>query len=179
MAQFPYFDAIDMLSNIDILREMKAGHIKISPFNPDQLGGASVDLTLSGEFSIMKKQPRAIDLSQHTFSGLFSKKTCPPLTLKPLELVLGKTMEKISLANNIAGRLDGRSRYARLGLAVHVTSSLIQPGSSNHQVLEIINFSGRPIKLSAGLRISQATFSYLNSPTTKPYNKFGKIAKNQ
>ena len=168
-----------MLSDRDILREMKAGRIRISPFEKSQLGSASVDLSLSSEFLVMDKGIAEIDLAKHTFRDLFSKKRFASLILRPFELVLGKTTEKITLALDIMGRLDGRSRYARLGLAVHVTSSLIQPGSSNHQVLEIINFSGKPMKLHAGMRISQATFSYLSSKTAKPYAKYGEIAKKQ
>ena len=77
------------------------------------------------------------------------------------------------------GKLEGRSRYARMGVIIHTTSALVQPGSDNRQVLEIVNLAPFPIKLSAGMRISQIVFEYLKSPTSKPYSKFGKIARKQ
>jgi len=77
------------------------------------------------------------------------------------------------------GTLEGRSRYARMGLAVHVTSALVQPGSDNHQVLEIVNFAPFPVTIREGMRISQIVFSKLDSPTSKPYAKYGKVAVKQ
>ena len=66
-----------------------------------------------------------------------------------------------------------------MGLAVHITSALVQPGSDNHQILEIVNFAPFTIELHAGMRISQVIFEKLESKTSKPYAKFGKIAKKQ
>ena len=77
------------------------------------------------------------------------------------------------------GNLEGRSRYARMGLVIHITSALVQPGSSNHQVLEIVNLAPFPLKLHAGMRISQVVFERMESDTSKPYAKFGKIAIDQ
>ncbi len=94
-------------------------------------------------------------------------------------MCLGKTLEKITLPAGIIGTLEGRSRYARMGLAVHVTSALVQPGSDNHQILEIVNFAPFSIKLHSGMRISQVIFERMETPSSKPYSKFGRIAKRQ
>lgn len=77
------------------------------------------------------------------------------------------------------GVLGGRSRYARMGLTVHITSAVVQPGSNNHQVLEIVNFAPFPIKLHTGMRVSQIFFQKMESKTSRPYSQFGKIAKKQ
>ena len=90
--------------------------------------------------------------------------------------IYAKTVEKITLPRDIIGNLEGRSRFARMGLVIHITSALVQPGSNNHQVLEIVNLAPFTVKLHAGMRISQVVFEKLISPTTKPYAKFGKIA---
>jgi dCTP deaminase len=94
-------------------------------------------------------------------------------------MCLGITREKITMPNDMIGTLEGRSRYARMGLAVHVTSALVMPGSDNHQVLEIVNFAPFPVTIRAGMRISQIIFEKLDSRTTRPYAKFGKVARKQ
>jgi dCTP deaminase len=77
------------------------------------------------------------------------------------------------------GKLEGRSRFARMGLMIHLTSALVQPGSDNHQVLEIANLAPFPVRLHAGMRISQVVFEHLETPTSRPYRKHGKIARRQ
>ena len=99
--------------------------------------------------------------------------------LKPGEFCLAKTAENIRISNALIGILGGRSRYARLGMTVHITSAVIQPGSDNHQILEIANMSPFTLKLYAGERVSQVYFERLESPTDRPDRKFGKIAPKQ
>ncbi|MCX8163499.1 MAG: dCTP deaminase [Candidatus Micrarchaeota archaeon] len=172
------------LSDRDIINEIKKGNIKIDPrIKKDQIGPGSIDLTLDNEFWFIKKEfenkNKIIDLKKTNFSDVFEKVIANKIVLQPNQLCLGITKEKIMLSANIMGRLEGRSRYARLGLAVHVTSSLVQPGCYNRQVLEIVNVAPYSIKLYSGMRISQICLSYTLSPTSKPYKKFGKIAKDQ
>lgn len=114
-----------------------------------------------------------------SFKEIIERVVTKSIKLKPRDLILGKTTEKIRLPNFISGRLEGRSKYARMGLAVHVTSSLVQPGSDNHQVLEIFNLAPFPVVIHAGMRISQITFEKLETPTSKPYAKFGTTAVKQ
>lgn len=177
-----YYKLFVQLSDKDILKEIKNGNIKIEPrLKKDQIGSGSIDLTLSNEFWFIKKEfeNKLVDLKKIESKDIFQKITANSVVLAPSQLCLGVTKEKITLAPNIMGRLEGRSRYARIGLAVHVTSSLVQPGCSNRQVLEIVNFAPYSIKLYSGMRISQICLSYTAQPTQKPYKKFGKIAKNQ
>jgi dCTP deaminase len=87
--------------------------------------------------------------------------------LKPGELVLGMTVEKLTLSPNIAGSLEGRSRFARMGLMVHVTASFLQPGLRNvRQVFEIFNASRNAIKLRSGVRIAQVIFEQCKGMAT-------------
>ncbi len=170
-----------VLSDNDIRKLMAQKKIVITPFSEEQLGPASVDLTLSGKFWKFKKQyvKKKIDLSRTDFREATELLLSESVELSPGEMCLGLTLEKITIANDIIGHLEGRSRYARMGLAVHVTSSLVQPGSDNHQVLEIVNMSPFKLVIHKGMQISQVVFERLESPTDKPYARFGKIAKKQ
>ncbi|MCX6776324.1 MAG: dCTP deaminase [Candidatus Micrarchaeota archaeon] len=169
-----------ILSDKDIVDYLKRGIVKITPRPTEgQIGPASVDLTLSNEFWKPRKVKGKLDLSKVGFSEVMGYFKADEVELKPGQMVLGKTVEKIELPSNISGRLEGRSSFARLGLAIHVTSGFIQPGSRNHQILEIVNLSSNTVLVRAGMRLSQVIFEELKSETSKPYSKFGRIARDQ
>ena len=171
-----------ILSDEDILRCLRKGIIKIKPApSPEQMGPASVDLTLDGVFWKFKEaaKRRVQDLSKVSFKDVTERVRAPAIKLAPGGMCLGITKEKITLPPDIIGTLEGRSRYARMGLAVHVTSALVQPGSQNRQVLEIVNFAPFPVTIHGGMRISQVMFEKLDSKTSKPYAKYGKVARRQ
>ena len=170
-------------SDIDIRRAIAARSLRFSPLiKADQIGSASVDLTLDSKFWIFKKKyagNKPVDLSKVDFREATEEYDTGTITLPSGGMCLGITKEKITMPRDLIGTLEGRSRYARMGLAVHVTSALVMPGSDNHQVLEIVNFAPFPVTIRAGMRISQIVFEKLDSRTTKPYAKFGKIARKQ
>lgn len=170
-----------ILSDIDIKKMLKQGRMKIAPLSKEQINGASVDLTLSDEWYFFKKQyiGKKVDLARLSFEKAIYKVKAKTIELTSGQMCLGKTIEKITLPPDIIGTLEGRSRYARMGLAVHITSALVQPGSDNHQVLEIVNFAPFSITLHAGMRVSQVVFERIETPTSKPYATFGKIARKQ
>jgi dCTP deaminase len=170
-----------ILSDNDIRKLLKKGAIKISPLEDDQIGPASVDLTLSDEWHFFKSElkKKIVDLSKVPFQKAFRVKTAKSMVLRPGQMCLARTKEKITLPENIMGNLEGRSRFARMGLVIHITSALVQPGSDNHQVLEIVNLAPFPVKLHAGMRISQVVFHDLKSGTGKPYARYGQIARTQ
>ncbi|MBI2079507.1 dCTP deaminase [Candidatus Micrarchaeota archaeon] len=169
------------LSDMDIKKLVKKGVIKIKPLEEEQIGPASIDLTLSNDWWFFRKEylGKRVDLSKISYVKAMEKVTAKSVILMPSQMCLGRTVEKITLPPDIMGKLEGRSRYARMGLSVHITSAVVQPGSDNHQVLEIVNFAPFSIVLHTGMRISQVIFHRLDSPTSKPYSKFGKIARNQ
>lgn len=138
------------------------GEIKIDPLEDSQIGPGSVDLTLGNDFRIFKKQKEL----RHVHNGsdfadvteLISLADQEYISILPCEMVLGITRERITLTETMAGWLEGRSRFARFGLAVHVTAGFMQPGISNHQVLEIVNLGHTPLALYPGTRICQFVF---------------------
>ena len=171
-----------VLSNVDVEKLLRSGEIRITPKpEPEQMGPGSVDLTLSNEFWRFREKAKegTYDLDEIDLGEITRKITAKQITIAPGELILGKTKERITLPDNICGNLEGRSRYARRGLAIHVTSSFIQPGSDNRQVLEIVNLAPYKIILRAGMRVSQVIFERMETATSKPYRKFGKTAVRQ
>ncbi|MEM2949030.1 MAG: dCTP deaminase, partial [Candidatus Bilamarchaeaceae archaeon] len=135
------------LSDVDIKKAIKEGRIKITPLKDDQIGPGSVDLTLSNEWYFFKKSylKKTVDLSKVTYKDAHQKIKADAIILPSGGMCLGKTVEKITLAPDIMGTLEGRSRYARMGLSIHITAAIIQPGSNNRQVLEIVNLAPFPV----------------------------------
>ena len=153
---------MSVLIGKEIEKALKRGLIKIEPFDPSQVGPGSVDLTLGNDFRIFKKQSKVYHIKNdshfHDITKAVHVEDGGYIVIKPGEMILGITKEKITLADTISGRLEGRSRFARFGLAVHVTAGFMQPGISNHQALEIVNLGHGPLALYPGTPICQFIF---------------------
>lgn len=152
-----------------ILKEIEEGNVKISPFDESALGPASYDLKLGSTiriFTAQKEPCEARDDADFADLTKLTELTEKGYTMKPLETVLGVTEEKITLAPNIAGWLEGRSRFARIGLMVHISSPFMQPGIDNHQVLEIANLGPTPLTIFPGTKICQFVFEYCAGKAT-------------
>lgn len=149
-----------------LLTMLKTGEMKIEPFQVDALESVSYNVTLHHQIRVFREGLNEIDIAEVEKNvGVIAELTrvidIPSgeyYLLKPGELVLGMTVEMITLPFTIAGWLQGRSRFARMGLMVHITASLLQPGIANRQVFEIYNASRNAIKLRAGVKIAQIVF---------------------
>ena len=146
-----------VLTRDAIQQELDSGRLRIEPFSPDQLGPASVDLTLGDEIRVIEPVGAPIpiredsDYRDHTHVRSLEE----PFLVSPGMTLHGITRETISLPGDLCGFLEGRSRFARLGLMIHVTSAFVQPGVSNRQVLEMSNVAGRTLEIRAGVRVCQ------------------------
>ncbi|MBW2229779.1 MAG: dCTP deaminase [Deltaproteobacteria bacterium] len=140
-----------------ILQEIDADRLVITPFERDQVGVASIDLTLGDEIRVIQPSRRAIEIREETDYRDHTRVSSlnDPYLLRPGVTIHGITREKLCLPPNLCGFLEGRSRYARLGLMIHVTSAFVQPGVENRQVLEMSNVSSQPLLIHAGVRICQ------------------------
>jgi len=149
-----------VLTRDAIFAEIAAGQLRISPFSRDQVGAASVDLTLGDEIRVMDRGSSPIDvLDDEDFRDHTRvQRLDQPYVLEPGRTIHGITRERIALPRNVCGFLEGRSRFARLGLMIHVTSAFVQPGVDNRQVLEMSNVSDRPLRIHAGVRVCQIVF---------------------
>ena len=156
---------ITVLSKDEILKKIEEGRIGITPFIKGNIGPTSIDLTLGNKFRVFKKVRKIFhieeELNYQEVTEVISVKNGDYLLLMPGELVHGITIEKIRLSEEMAGWIEGRSRFARIGLMVHVTAGLVQPGCDNKQVLEISNMSPMPIALYPGTKICQIIFERL------------------
>jgi len=148
---------MSVLTRDVILAEIESGRLKIEPFHREQLGAASIDLTLGDEIRVFESCDGPIDLCEdadyraHTRVHALDE----PYVLEPGCTVHGITRERIQLPGDLCGFLEGRSRFARLGLMIHVTSAFVQPGVANRQVLEMSNVADRPLRIHAGVRLCQ------------------------
>jgi dCTP deaminase len=148
-----------VLAKNEILKLIAAGKIKITPFNKKLVGPGSVDLRLGNTFRVFKKTHGIF----HVNDSVDHKKITESVYVKngnyflimPGELIHGITKETISLPDNICGRIEGRSRFARVGLLTHLSSGFIHPGTKNKTVLEIANISPIPLAIYPGTRICQ------------------------
>jgi len=146
-----------ILTHDVILREIAAQRIVIEPFAADQVGTASIDLHLGDEIRVMRGGPPIIELTETADYRDFTevRRLDAPYLLQPGETIHGITRERIHLPGDVCGWLEGRSRFARLGLMIHVTSGFVAPGVNNRQVLEMSNVAGRPLAIHAGVRLCQ------------------------
>lgn len=148
---------MSVLTRDCILKELDTGRVRIEPFDRSQVGVASIDLTLGREIrtienaSVPIRVEDATDYRDHTRVLPLDR----PFRLDPGVTIHGITAETITLPDDVCGFLEGRSRFARLGLMIHVTSAFVQPGVSNRQVLEMSNVSSRSLEIVPGVRICQ------------------------
>jgi len=149
---------MSVLTRDAILRELASGRLRLEPFSMDQVGPASIDLHLGGELRVpLEGSNGPIDVTDDS-SPEATTRVIPfekPYVLAPGYIVHGITRERLYFPPDLCAWIEGRSRIARLGLTVHVSSGFIQPGVSNHQVLEMCNVSGRPLAIHPGIRICQ------------------------
>ena len=140
-----------------ILREIASGRLTIEPLEPGQVGPASIDLHLGDEIRVMAGGPDVIDVTEDADYRTITRvqRLDGPYLLKPGETIHAITRERLRLPPDIGGWLEGRSRYARLGLMIHVTSGFVAPGVATRQVLEMSNVAGRPLAIHAGVSVCQ------------------------
>jgi len=150
-----------ILTHDAIVERIEKGIITIDPFDPKRVGPASVDCTLGSTFRVFKNLHQTVELASDVFDAEpFSEEVIveDAITLQSGQAILGVTKEKITLPSNLCGWIQGRSRFARLGLMVHISSSFMQPGVSNHQVLELFNAGPMAIAIHPGIAICQIIF---------------------
>lgn len=167
-----------VLSDRDIKAALKTGKIKISPkpHFPTQLGSCSVDLRLGNIFRVFEHSKKPyIDPSKKDYSNEITReikiKNGEQFIMQPGDFVLAVTFEKVTIADNLMGRLEGRSSLGRLGIVVHSTASVFEPGWDGKCVLELGNLGRMAVALTVGMRICAMTFEELSSSAEIPYNK--------
>ena len=160
------------LSDVDIRAELAAGRVKVEPFEEKMVQPSSVDVRLDRFFRVFENHKyESIDpsIEQAELTREIAVGSDDFFILHPGEFVLASTYEVITLPDDIAGRLEGKSSLGRLGLLTHSTAGFIDPGFSGHITLELSNVANLPVKLFPGMKIGQLCLIKLSSPAEHPY----------
>jgi dCTP deaminase len=164
-------DAV-LLSDRDIRAELASGRVVLEPFDDGMVQPSSVDVRMDKYFRVFEnhRYPH-IDPAeeQPELTRLVEPEVGEPFILHPGEFVLASTYEVVTLPDDVAGRLEGKSSLGRLGLLTHSTAGFIDPGFSGHVTLELSNVATLPIKLWPGMKIGQLCLFRLSSPAEHPY----------
>jgi dCTP deaminase len=160
------------MSDRDILVEIDKGRIVLDPWDAAMMQPSSIDVRLDRYFRVFEnhRYPH-IDPAQEQqeLTRLVEPEGDEPFILHPGEFVLASTYEVVTLPDDIASRLEGKSSLGRLGLLTHSTAGFIDAGFSGHVTLELSNVATLPIKLWPGMKIGQLCFFRLTSPAEAPY----------
>ncbi|NLU75927.1 dCTP deaminase [Streptomyces sp. HNM0575] len=161
-----------LLSDKDIRAEIDAGRVRIDPYDPAMVQPSSIDVRLDRYFRVFEnhRYPH-IDpaVEQPDLTRLIEAQGDEPFILHPGEFALASSYEVVTLPDDIASRLEGKSSLGRLGLLTHSTAGFIDPGFSGHVTLELSNVATLPMKLWPGMKIGQLCMFRLTSPTENPY----------
>ena len=161
-----------LMSDRDIRASIEAGEIGLEPLDMGLLQPSSFDVRLDRFFRLFDNHKYAyIDPAedQSDLTRFVEVKAEEAFILHPGEFVLGSTYEFVTLPDNIAARLEGKSSLGRLGLLTHSTAGFVDPGFNGHVTLELANVSNLPIKLWPGMKVGQLCFFQLSSPSETPY----------
>jgi dCTP deaminase len=168
-----------ILSGEQIREYIRQGRILVEPFDQRLIGPSQVDLRLGSKFRIFK----ATNVVDPSDEGSIERNTelidtrGKPFVIKSGQLILGITLEKIAVPNDLVASIEGRSSIARIGVFIHISSGHVNPGSgSSHPIpvtLEILNMNPAPVKLYPGMRIGQLLFYTMDRAVSKGYDEVG------
>src|SRR5881409_301408 len=161
-----------LLSDRDLKAALASGRMGLAPYDEAMVQPSSIDVRLDRYFRVFANHRYThIDpaVAQDDLTELLEPDGEEPFILHPGEFVLGSTLEVITLGDQLAGRLEGKSSLGRLGLLTHSTAGFIDPGFSGHVTLELSNVANLPITLWPGMKIGQLCIFRLSSPAEHPY----------
>ncbi|MGW1436835.1 dCTP deaminase [Streptomyces griseus] len=169
-----------MLADHQILTRIESGDLKIAPFDPERVQPASVDLLLDHFVRVPARPGQEIDtarvLAGHT---VLAEIDGDGWLMQPRDFLLASTVERVTLPDDLAARVEGKSSLGRLGLAVHVTAGFVDPGFSGSITLEIANLSPWPIRLRRQMPIAQLGLVPMAAVPQRPYGRAGNHYQNQ
>jgi len=176
------YDPSVVLSDRTIRRLLAEGRIGIDPYDESLMQPASVDVRADRLFRVFRNSRYPyIDVKQEQegLTELVEVTGDEPFILHPGEFVLGSTLERVTLPDDLVARLEGKSSLGRLGLLIHSTAGFIDPGWDGHVTLELSNVANLPITIYPGMKIGQLSFVQLTEPAERPYGSGGLGSKYQ
>jgi dCTP deaminase len=160
-----------VLSDGTIREEIAAGRIVIDPFDDGLVQPSSVDVRVDHRFRVFHNARAPYIDVRKPMDGLYElvESEDEPFILHPGEFVLGQTLERVTLPDDLVARLEGKSSLGRLGLLIHSTAGFVDPGFSGHLTLELSNVANLPITIYRGMPIGQISFMRMDRPVERPY----------
>jgi dCTP deaminase len=171
-----------ILSDRTIREEIAAGRIVIDPFDAECVQPSSVDLHVDSQFRVFANSRYPyIDVRRDmpSLTELVEVQKGEPFILHPGEFVLGSTLERVAIPNDMVARLEGKSSLGRLGLLIHSTAGYVDPGWDGYLTLELSNVANLPITIYPGMKIGQISFFRLSTEAEHPYGSRGTKSKYQ
>jgi dCTP deaminase len=161
-----------ILSDVDIRKEIEAGRIVIDPFDETCIQPSSIDVHVDTQFRVFANSRYPyIDVKTEMpdLTEVVEVGGGEPFILHPGEFVLGSTLERVALPDDMVARLEGKSSLGRLGLLIHSTAGYVDPGWDGYLTLELSNVANLPITIYPGMKIGQISFFRLSTPAERPY----------
>ncbi|HEY5025892.1 MAG TPA: dCTP deaminase [Acidimicrobiales bacterium] len=161
-----------VLSDRTIREELDAKRIVIDPLGPHCIQPSSVDLHVDRYFRLFRNHSmRVIDVREdlEDLTELVEIPDGEPLILHPGEFILGSTLERVGIPDDLVARLEGKSSLGRLGLLIHSTAGFVDAGWDGHLTLELSNVANLPITVYPGMKIGQISFLRMTTPADQPY----------
>lgn len=163
-----------ILSDTTLREQLAAGRIVIEPFDEGCVQPSSIDVKISGLFRVFRNHTaRVIDVKEDmsTLTEMVEIDDDGVFMLHPGEFVLGSTLERVAVPDDMVARIDGKSSLGRLGLIIHSTAGFIDPGFDGHITLELTNIATLPITLYPNMKVGQVSFMMMTSAADRPYGK--------
>jgi dCTP deaminase len=161
-----------VLSDRAIRRLVEAGRIGIEPYDPTLIQPSSLDVRVDRLFRVFRNSRYPyidVKTEQDELTELVEVTGDGPFILHPGEFVLGSTLERVTLPDDLVARLEGKSSLGRLGLLIHSTAGFIDPGFDGHVTLELSNVANLPITIYPEMKIGQLSFVQMSEPAEMPY----------
>jgi dCTP deaminase len=171
-----------ILSDASIREQLESGGIVIEPIGEGAIQPSSVDLRVDRYFRVFRNDTTPyIDpkKAQEDLTELVEVEEGGAFILHPGEFVLGSTLERVALSNELVARLEGKSSLGRLGLLIHSTAGFVDAGFDGHLTLELSNVANLPIAIYPGMKIGQISFLRMTGPAEAPYGSDAAASKYQ
>ena len=171
-----------ILSDVDIRKEVASGRVRVDPFDEAAIQPSSIDMRVDRYFRVFANSRYPyIDVRKpmEDLTELVEASGDEPLILHPGEFILGSTLERVTLPNDIVARVEGKSSLGRLGLLIHSTAGFVDAGWDGHLTLELSNVANLPITIYPDMKIGQLCLFRMTSPAERPYGSAGLGSKYQ
>jgi len=171
-----------ILSDVSLREAIASGRIGIEPFDDVFIQPSSIDVRVDSMFRVFRNHTAGIIDVKVDLTGLTELVEIPAdgvFMLHPGEFVLGSTLERVTVPDDLVARIEGKSSLGRLGLLIHSTAGFIDSGFSGHITLELANVASLPITIYPGMKIGQVSFMHMTTPAENPYGQGARGSKYQ